>query len=360
MDIKELGWNEFHEKNFNEIKTDTIFPARVAKAQREKYALYSSFGELKAEIKGKLRFTAGSLSEFPVVGDWVAATMRPEGGSAVIESIMPRKSKISRKIAGNAAEEQVLTANIDTVFMVNGLDGDYNIRRIERYLALAWESHIKPVIVLNKTDMCPDFRENIKEVESAASGIPIIALSAFNGEGIEKIGEYIKAGSTIAFLGSSGVGKSTIINRLLGEERQEVGAVREHDSRGRHITTHRELILLPGGGIVIDNPGLRELQLWINEAALDTTFNDIRELAEQCQFGDCGHTNEPKCAVRSAIENGQLDSKRFQAYLKLKKEQRYLATRKEAKSRNTKIITEKKISILSKQISRHRKINWDH
>lgn len=357
MELKELGWNEFHENHYNDIKTPETFPARVAKAQREKYLLYSAFGQLKAEIKGKIRFEALSMADFPVVGDWVAAQMRPEGNAAVIKSILPRKSKFSRKVAGPITDEQVLVSNIDTAFLVNGLDGDYNLRRIERYLALAWESSANPVILLNKTDSCSDLAQKLAEVESIAFGVPIVTLSALKSEGIEGLRKFISRGATIGFIGSSGVGKSTIINRLIGEDKLKVGAVRESDGRGRHITTSREMILLSGGGIVIDNPGMRELQLWVDEEALDTTFGDVREFAAQCKFRDCEHSNEPGCAVREAIEAGRLDAKRFSGFLKLKKEQRYLATRKEAKAHNAKIISEKKISKFVKQLYKHRSIN---
>jgi len=357
MNLKELGWNEFHEKNYNETKTQKSFPARVAKAEREKYLIYSDFGEVRAEIKGRIRFDAQSAADFPVVGDWVIAEMRPEGDAAIIIEILPRMSKLSRKVPGSKTDEQVLVSNIDTVFLVSGLDDDFNIRRIERFLTLAFESNSKPVIVLNKTDVCVTIQERLAEVEAVAFGVPVVTLSALNDEGVEKVRKYIVKESTIAFLGSSGVGKSTIINRLLGEERQKVGAVREHDSRGRHITTRRELLLLPEGGIVIDNPGLRELQLWANEEALDNTFSDVMEIMAHCRFKDCTHLNEPGCAVRDAIESGQLDSKRLEGYIKLKKELKYLATRKEIKSRNAKVIFEKKISKLSKQITEHRSRN---
>ncbi|MFA5858892.1 MAG: ribosome small subunit-dependent GTPase A [Elusimicrobiota bacterium] len=357
MNLHELGWNEFHEKNYNEIKTQTTFPARVVKADREKYLVYSAFGELTAELRGILRFKPESMNTYPVVGDWVAAEMMDEGNTAIIAGVLPRMSKFSRKVAGDVTDEQVLVANIDTVFLVNGLDGDYNLRRIERYLSVTQENKLTPVIVLNKTDMCPDVQEKIKEVETVALGIPIVTMSALNSDGIDNIRKYIVAGTTTAFLGSSGVGKSTIINRLLGEEKQKVGAVRARDCRGMHITTQREMILLPGGGIVIDNPGLRELQLWINEGTLTKTFNDIQELAVGCKFSDCTHTNEPGCAVTSAIENGKLDDKRLQSYIKLKKELKYLATRKLTKARNVKIVTEKKISKLVKQIYKHRRKN---
>ncbi|MFH1368798.1 MAG: ribosome small subunit-dependent GTPase A [Elusimicrobiota bacterium] len=357
MNLKELGWNEFHEKHYNEVKTSETFPARVAKSEREKYLIYSSFGELKAEIKGKMRFSAVSISDFPAVGDWVVAKMRPEGNAVIIEAILPRMNKFARKVAGSVTDEQVMVANIDTIFLVNGLDGDYNLRRIERYLALARENNSSPVVVLNKTDMCPSVQEKAEEVAAVARGVPILTLNALNGEGIENIRKYITNSTTVAFLGSSGVGKSTIINSLLKTEKQKVGTVRESDSRGKHITTCRELILLPDGGIVIDNPGLRELQLWVDEDTLDSTFDDVIELTEKCRFRDCTHLHEPGCAVMNAIETGLLDNKRFQNFIKLKKELKYLATRKEVKARNEKIITGKKISILSKQIERHRKLN---
>src|SRR3989339_385730 len=279
MDLKELGWNDFFEKHFNEIKTADIQPARVTTSQREIYCIYGEFGELRAELAGKLRFDASSLSELPVVGDWVTVRMDRGHGLAIIEGILPRISKLSRKTTGKTTEEQVLVANIDIIFLVNGLDGDYNLRRIERYLTVAMESNTKSVILLNKTDVCPDSQVKIAEVEAVSSGTPVCALSAMKNEGIEKLNEYIIKGRTVAFIGSSGAGKSTIINCLLGEERQKVGAVREYDDRGKHITTHRELIILPGGGIVIDNPGLREIQLWADEPALKDAFTDIDTFA---------------------------------------------------------------------------------
>ncbi|MDD5687585.1 MAG: ribosome small subunit-dependent GTPase A [Elusimicrobia bacterium] len=357
MDLKELGWNEFFENHFNEIKTKEIFPARVATAQREIYLIYSSFGEFKAGISGKYRFDTTSISQLPVVGDWVVARLSPEGDLAIIDGILPRISKLSRKIAGSITDEQVLVANIDTVFLVNGLDGDYNLRRIERYLALVKDdSNAKQVVLLNKTDVCSNVQEKISEVKSISFGVPVYTLSALNSKGIESLKKYIKKGKTIAFLGSSGAGKSTIINCLLGEERLKVGAVRESDSRGRHITTRRELIILPGGGIVVDNPGLREIQIWTDEGTLGNTFTDLEKFVANCRFRDCSHKDEPGCAVKSAIERGDLDSKRFNSYFKLKKEISYLESRKQKiKSRNEKIITERKISKLSKQITKHKK-----
>jgi ribosome biogenesis GTPase len=233
---------------------------------------------------------------------------------------------------GGKTDEQVLAANIDTVFLVSGLDGDYNVRRLERYVTVAWDSGAVPVIVLNKADLRDDIEEVVEEVESVAFGVPVLALSAAENTGMEQLTEYIKPGKTAAFLGSSGVGKSTLINRLLGEEKLKTTEVREDDQRGRHTTTHRELLLLPEGGIVIDTPGMRELQLWADDEGLSRTFPDIEALFEQCRFRDCTHNSEPGCAVKQALDDGSLDRKRYQNYLKLQKELKHLSTRKDIKA----------------------------
>ncbi len=350
MKIKELGWNDFFNKSFSEIETKETFPARVAEVHKDHYVLFSDEGELRAEVSGKFRYNAITASDYPVVGDWVISRMKPEGGAAIIEGVLPRNSKFSRKVAGTKTDEQVLIANIDIVFLVTGLDNDYSLRRIERYLTIVWDSNVKPVIVLNKTDLCPELKERIAEVKAISSGVPIHALSALKPGGVKGFRKYIKKGCTTALLGSSGVGKSTIINSLLGEERQKVGPVKEGDDTGRHITSYRELIFLPGGGMIIDNPGMRELQMWTGEDSLDETFNDIKEFAYNCKFKDCKHMEEPGCAVKEALEKGELEEKRFQVYLKLKKELNYLATRKEIKSRNKRGIFKKQIAKWQKQV----------
>jgi ribosome biogenesis GTPase len=270
--------------------------------------------------------------------------MAPEGDQAVIHAVLHRKSSFSRKAVmsggmpetGGKTDQQVLATNIDTVFLVSGLDSDFNVRRIERYLSVAWDSGAAPVIVLNKADLHEDLEKFTSEVESSAIGVPLCITSASQGIGLDQIRNLIKPGKTAVFLGSSGVGKSTLINALLGEDRLRTTEVRADDSRGRHTTTHRELVVLPQGGMVIDTPGLREIQLWQENSGLEKSFADIEALIGNCRFSDCRHETEPGCAVKEAIENGELDEKRYANYLKLKKEQRFLATRKDQKlSRET-------------------------
>ncbi|MBN1348445.1 ribosome small subunit-dependent GTPase A [candidate division KSB1 bacterium] len=332
MNLIELGWNEYFESHFQQYKNEGFSPARVAREEKERYLVYSEFGELAAEISGKMLYQSQSISDFPAVGDWVVINPLPADAAAIIHAVLPRKGSFSRKVAGFKTEEQVVAANIDTVFLVSGLDGDYNPRRIERYLSVAWDSGANPVILLNKIDLCSEIDARVSEIEAIAFGVPIHPVSALEKRGLESLDQYLKTGKTAALVGSSGVGKSSIINSLLGIDRQFVKTVREDDSRGRHATTRRELILLPRGGLIVDNPGMRELQLWTSEESLQETFEDIEELAAQCRFRDCQHQNEPDCAVRQAIENGVLERKRFNNYIKLQKELRFLETRQDQRA----------------------------
>lgn len=238
-----------------------------------------------------------------------------------------------RRVAGETTGEQVIAANVDTVFLMNGLDGDLNPRRLERYLTAAWESGAVPVVVLNKLDLADDRDARIAEVEALAMGTPVVAVSALERRGLEALAPWLEAGRTVALLGSSGVGKSTLVNALLNEERQATGPVREDDSRGRHTTTHRELVPLPGGAMLLDTPGMRELQLWGDEAGLEEAFADVAALATECRFRDCGHTGEPDCAVRAAVERGVLDEGRLASWHKLQRELRRLANRQDARAR---------------------------
>jgi ribosome biogenesis GTPase / thiamine phosphate phosphatase len=327
MDLESLGWNSSFEEPFRRFADEGLRPARVASTHTHVCRIYAAEGELLAEVTGKLRHDARGPQDFPAVGDWVAVASRPGEGRAVIHGVLPRRTRFSRKVAGTATEEQVLAANVDTVFLVGGLDGDFNVRRLERALVLAWESGASPVILLSKADLCPDFGNRRREAEAVAAGVPVHVVSSLQSDGIEPVRSYLGKGRTVVLLGSSGVGKSTLINRLLGEDRLATAAVRVSDDRGRHTTTHRELILLPDGGLVIDTPGLREIQLWAADEGLERTFDDVQSLARACRFADCAHEHEPGCAVRQAASDGRLPPERLESYRKLKAELRHLEVR---------------------------------
>jgi ribosome biogenesis GTPase len=360
MNLENLGWNEFFSRHFENYPDSGLAPARVSCERRNDYMVLCNHGAFTAELSGRMRHMANSLVELPAVGDWVAMRPRLEEKKATIHAVLPRKSSFSRKAilsggmpdTGGRAEEQVLAANIDTVFIVCGLDNDFNLRRIERYVAIAWGSGTTPVIVLNKVDLCSDVAERIGEVEDVAPGVPAYPVSAVKNEGLEVFQQYLVPGRTAVLLGSSGVGKSTIINSMLGEERLKVRAVRENDGRGRHTTTHREMIFLPGGGIIIDTPGLREIQSWSDEQGVRRTFEDVEALAEQCRFRDCRHEREPGCAVRQAIENGILSAERYRSYVKLRKELDHLTVRKDQRARMDEKKKWKNISIWSKRMKK--------
>nr|WP_307392603.1 ribosome small subunit-dependent GTPase A [Bacillus horti] len=306
---------------------------RVALEHKHIYRIYTEHGELLAEIAGKLRFEAQGIEDFPAVGDWVAIKPRAEEGKATIHAVLPRKSKFSRNNAGMTTEEQIVATNVDYVFLVTALNNDFNIRRLERYLIMAWESGATPVIILSKADLCSDVQDKLAAVESIAIGVPVHILSSVTKEGIEDIAQYVKPGITAALLGSSGVGKSTLINQLYGEDIQKVNDIRQGDDRGKHTTTHRELIILPSGGIIIDTHGMRELQLWEGGQGFTESFKDIEDLARECRFTDCTHKNEPHCAVKLAIEEGRLDAERFTSYLKTQRELQYLERKEKLKAR---------------------------
>lgn len=296
---------------------------RIISQEKGLYRLLCDKGEYLAEVSGNLRHNAVKSSDFPAVGDYVRAECDKSGQShAVINEILPRKSVFIRKAAGTGRDDQVVAANIDTVFICMSLNNDFNIRRLERYLSIAWDSGASSVVVLTKADLCPDPDEYVRAVESVAFGTDIVTVSSVEEGGYLKLLPYIKADKTVALIGSSGVGKSTLINRLLDEERLDTNGLR-NDDKGRHTTTRRELVLLENGGMVIDTPGMRELGLWDAEAGLEKTFADIEELAAGCRFADCSHTSEPGCAVKAAIERGELSEERWLSYEKLRAENRY-------------------------------------
>ncbi|MCK5148509.1 ribosome small subunit-dependent GTPase A [bacterium] len=328
--LNDLGWNDFFEAQFTDINRSDWIVARVIRQDKHGLTLQNEQGVLTGKVIGRLRKPGTVKSELPVVGDWVTGELLQGENKLVIHAVLPRKSRFSRKVPGMQSLEQVVAANMDILFLVSGLDNDFNPRRIERYITLAWDSGARPVILLNKTDLLEDTDDCFAEASEAAIGVDVHLLSATAGSGLDAIRQYINPGVTIAFLGSSGVGKSTIINALLGNDYMKTNEVRENDSRGRHTTTHRELILFPDGGMLIDTPGMREVQLWATDESLDEAFADITQLAVSCKFSDCAHETEPHCSVKSAIESGDLSEKRYQSYLKLKREVESIRLRSEA------------------------------
>ncbi|MCM3733060.1 ribosome small subunit-dependent GTPase A [Fictibacillus nanhaiensis] len=331
MNLKSLGWNQTFEEAFKEYENQLLVPGRISVEHKGLYDVLTEHGELLGEITGKIRYNATGRHDYPAVGDWVAVQAVPQEGKAYIHGILPRKSKFSRKAAGLTTEEQIVATNVDTVFLVNALNQDFNLRRLERYLLMAWESGAVPVIVLSKADLCEDVQKYIDEVESIAFGVPTFAVSAENETGLDALSSFIKEGETVALLGSSGVGKSTLANKLFGQEVLKTNIIREEDGKGKHTTTHRELLVLEKGGILIDTPGMRELQLWEGDNSLSQSFQDIESFAERCRFRDCTHNNEPGCEVRSAIETGELNDERYNSYLKLQRELAYFSRKEDQK-----------------------------
>jgi ribosome biogenesis GTPase len=326
------GWDEFFESRYLDQASDQEYPARVITEDRGSYGLISGWGEIRGEIRGKIRFEASGRGDLPAVGDWVTVQIDTDRSLAIITGILPRKSRFSRKVAGLRSEEQVVGANIDTVLMVTSLNRDFSARRIERYLVSILESGARPVLILSKADLCNNIPSRIAEAELAAPGTPVHAISCKNGDGIEELWQYITPGRTIALVGSSGVGKSTLINRLLGEKLLATREIRSSDDRGRHTTARRQIVLLPQGGMVLDTPGMRELQLWGSEHGFEHAFEDIDSLSRGCRFRDCRHGDEPGCAIREAISKAGLDANRLESYRKLEKELAYERRRSDTRA----------------------------
>lgn len=332
-DLKALGWNERLQQAFAPHAERGYLPARVSLEHTHIYTVFSAEGETLARIAGRMRHEASARTDYPAVGDWVAIEPDRHGSDARIRAILPRISRFSRRAAGDVTEEQIVAANIDTVFLVAGLDGDFNPRRLERYLAVAWESGASPVIVLNKAELAEDLESCLEEARRISAGVPVHAMSCRTLGGVDVLKQYLGEGRTGALLGSSGVGKSTIVNRLMGQDVLRTRDVRQSDSRGRHTSTNRQLVLLPGGGVVIDTPGMRELQLWETGDALAGTFGDIEALALNCRFRDCRHLSEPGCAVMAAEAAGTLAVQRLASFRKLAEEQAFQARQQDERGR---------------------------
>ena len=320
INLKKYGFTQRFEQEATLF--EGLFPARVTEQHRELYKLVSEDGEIWAAVSGKLAYQSWEATDFPAVGDWVMID-RTDGraGNAVIHQVLRRKSVFERKAAGTANVGQIVAANIDRVFICMSLNADFNLRRLERYLAVAWDSMATPVIVLTKADLCEDMDAKLAEISTVSVGSDVVVCSGIKEDGYQDILAYVTEGKTIAFIGSSGVGKSTLINRLMGRDVLSTQEIRSDDDKGRHTTTHRQMFILPGGGIVIDTPGMRELQ--IDSGNLSRSFEDIGELASGCKYRDCSHTAEPGCAVKAAIEAGELAQERFDNYKKLQREMVY-------------------------------------
>ncbi len=331
--LDSYGWNNALQQQFHAYAARGLEPARVIVQQRGLYVLATPAGEVAAQLSGRFAHEAAA-GDYPVAGDWVAASVRSGEASATIHHLLPRRTAFARKAAGRGGGAQVVAANVDVALLVASLNRDLNARRIERYLAMAWESGASPVVALTKADLCAD-REALKvKIERIAMGVPVYAVSALTGEGLDGLSEALAPGQTAALLGSSGVGKSSLVNALAGRPVMATQAIREDDARGRHTTTHRELILLPGGRLVLDTPGMRELGVWDADAGVATTFADVETLAAQCRFRDCTHGAEPGCAVQSALAEGRLDPARWRNYAKLQRELTRVARNDDPRARS--------------------------
>lgn len=325
---------------------DKLMISRIIAQEKGLYRIITEQGEKLAEISGKFRYKALSLLDFPAVGDFVMADWNENGGNAVIHHVLPRVSYFVRKAAGNIIQEQIVAANVNTIFICMSLNNDFNLRRLERYLSIAWQSRAVPVIVLTKSDLCNNLDDKLSKVYLVANGVDVVITTTLEPVGYEHLRKFISEGKTVAFIGSSGVGKSTLINCLIKEKYLDVNGLR-NDDKGRHTTTRRELIMLSDGGMVIDTPGMREIGMWDNDEGLSKAFEEIKEIASKCRFRDCTHSKEPGCAVKKALKNGELQLERWKSYQKLRLESSYLEDK-----RNYMMIKEKREKEISKLIKK--------
>lgn len=355
IELSDLGWNVFFEKHFKTNQIVDCVPGRISIEHNYFYRVLTSDGEFLAELSGGLRHDANGSQDLPAVGDWVSLKIN-DNHTGTIKSVLPRKNKFSRKAAGNPTERQIIAANIDTVFLVSGLDGDFNLRRLERYLVAASQSAVTPVIILNKSDLCESLDETLQAIQSINLDVKVHTISCKKNIGIDPLKDYLKKGKTVAFLGSSGVGKSTIINCLLGFNKQATQNVRERDRKGRHTTVSRQLLIRSQGGLIIDTPGMRELKLWDTSAALEETFSDIDTLGSHCRFRDCQHDSEPGCAVQEAVKTGTLSSDRLHHYHQLEKERATLEKKREELKQVTENYQNKRTE---SSLRRSRRLSYD-
>lgn len=330
MNLTQYGWGDCFAASFREHAAAGRVPVRISLQVKDRYLAFTEIGEVAAEPTGRLRYGAATPLDFPVVGDWAAATILEESvPRAQIHSVIARKSLFCRKEAGRRVVAQPLAANVDVVLIAVALDQDFSLNRVERYLSLSREFGTSPVVLLTKADACADSASKVEDVESRLPGVNVIAVSSVEGTGIDRLGDCLQPGVTCAVLGSSGVGKSTLINRLLGAEVLKTREVRLVDGKGRHTTANRQLFLLPSGALIIDTPGMRELQLWDARDGISQTFADIEELSSECHFPDCRHTDEPECAVLRAVADGLIDPAHLENYRKMSRELDYLSIRQE-------------------------------
>jgi ribosome biogenesis GTPase len=354
VDLTSFGWSDTVSGAFAVHAAAGLEPGRVVAEDRGSYVVQTDGGERRASVTGRYRFEAGDdPAAYPAVGDWVAVEAREDGAS--VHAILPRSTSVLRHAPGVRSVAQVVAANVDIVFVVASLNHDLNLRRLERYLAFAWESGAEPVVVLSKADLTDDLDAILAEVAVVAVGVAVITVSAIDGRGIDELRARIRPGTTVAFVGSSGVGKSTLVNTLAGDELAAVQAIREDDARGRHTTSRRQLHRMPDGGLILDTPGMRELGLWDADGGLERSFADIDALASTCRFSDCGHAGEPGCSVAGAIADGDLDASRFEGWQKLEKEARHLERRVDRFAREAE---RRRWKTISKSVGKHKEAKY--
>lgn len=346
-----IGWNEYFEAQIKDKEVNYVY-GRVIVDHGSQWVVMTEVGHVKAQLSGRFRNTSDTKV---VVGDWVALSLMNHNEEGLIHEVLKRKTEFARKIAGNTVEKQVQGANFDTVFIVMALNNDFNVRKLERFVLAAWDTGARPVVVLTKTDLCDSVEDKLLEACEVVPGVEVFAVSALMKDGLAPLDKYLKAETTIALFGASGVGKSTLINTLAGDEVMKVNRVRHGDDRGTHTTTHREMIFIGDGIGLIDTPGMRELGIWDDGSGVDQTFSEIRDLAGQCQFKDCQHDKEPGCAIKEALASGDLDKERYESYLKLKKEARFIERKSKQKLR---LEEQNKWKKINQDYRNRKKVKW--